>query len=193
MPWQVPVSTVAWVLYAMLLIVSVVGSHSEKSADDAMVSQIRSQLGDSAVDQHGATVVPALVFVLLSGAFLVGALAVMGRQSKLIIPLVAAGSVGVVLLAVNGDWATLPAVALLIMGAAVPLSGRAHRWLVGEATARRRAAPGHVAISSKVQNEVTRAIVTSAIATCRVFSSSVRLSRRRSTSAIASSLSGRPR
>lgn len=79
--------------------------------------------------QNEAMGVPALVFVLLAGTLLVGA--VVGRQAKLVIPLVALGAIGVVLLAVDGAWTTLPAVVLLIVGAMSLLFGRAHRWLTG--------------------------------------------------------------
>ncbi len=128
-PWQIPVSVGSWVLYALLL--SAVGSRSEESPDDATVSQIQSQLGDSAVAQHESTGIPGLVFVLLAGTLLVGALAVVGRQAKLIIPLVALGALGVVLLASNGEWTTVPAIVLLIVGSSLLLFGRAHAWLAG--------------------------------------------------------------
>ncbi|MYW71921.1 hypothetical protein [Pseudonocardia sp. SID8383] len=130
-PWQIPVSVGSWVLYALLLLLSAVGYRSEESPDDATVSQIQSQLGDSAVAQHESTGIPALVFVLLAGTLLVGALAVVGRQAKLIIPLVALGALGVVLLASNGEWTTVPAIVLLIVGSSLLLFGRAHAWLAG--------------------------------------------------------------
>lgn len=128
-PWQVPVAAGAWALLALLVITAAVGRRSAESPDDATVSQIEGALGDSAVSSQQPTGVPTLVLVMLGLVLLVGALAVVARQGRLLIPLVAIGALGVVLLALDGSWATLPAIVLLVVGALPLLSARAHRWL----------------------------------------------------------------
>lgn len=128
-PWQISVAAGAWALYAVLMGGSAIGYRSAESADDATVSQIKGALGDSSVSQQEPTGIPPLVFVLLGLVLLVGALAVVARQGRLLIPLVALGSLGVVLLALDGEWSVLPAIALLAVGAIPLLSARAHRWL----------------------------------------------------------------
>lgn len=125
-PRAVVVSIVAWLLLAVVFVLTWVGG--DGGPGDEQAARIRDALGPSSVAGNqgfdATLLLPMLVAVvvlLLFGLFL--------RKGWILWPLTLAGLGGVIVLAAAGRWETLLAMPLVLVGAVALMTGSARRYL----------------------------------------------------------------
>jgi hypothetical protein len=134
-PRAVFVAAAVWVLYGLLLISTSFGggSASASDADPDSVSRIQGQLGAGSGGAGGSSGWSVAVPLLGVGVVLLAAVLLIGRGWTRHL-LVLLGVAGVVLLAVQGFWQTLPAMVLLVVGAVPLMLPSAHRFMSRRST-----------------------------------------------------------